>query len=500
MPINLDNLFKPVAAEPTSIGTLYLYRLRSSDLEALITLSGEAPVNRIRAFLPYVASLFEVGFREERPPLANNSAEKLSEEEVEQLAERYLKTMSHAPRTDEALPSPIREPAETATSYLDRLLKYEVNEESQQRSSLLKKILELNRCRFDEVRIVDQFGLFSSVAKAIKESSPLGERLNLETLSSAASSALFTGSLLDHTKHIQNLASYNKALAETANRLTVTDTSIRQMLKEHNSLVSAFVQNLDCVRATDHLRTNLNTPLLQASLASQVRILGLETHTFGDAIGASKMLSNDLAAAFSKLTSSYRHVVEPIPGVAEHEVSYLASYAPIEYKLELDVLESITVEPREEHEPIILPQVEDALASFDSGLPELLKGARQALASDNPDKARHVTTSARELLTHLLHQLAPDEEIRKWSTDTGNYSNNQPTRRARLLYICRNFSGDPLAQFVEDDVRSALTLVNSLSAGTHKIQSKLTYDQLQAIVIRTESLAIFLLGVSRGGN
>ena len=130
----------------------------------------------------------------------------------------------------------------------------------------------------------------------------------------------------------------------------------------------------------------------------------------------------------------------------------------------------------------------------------LLNGARQSLQSDNPDRARHVTTSVRELFTHILHGLAPDDEIRKWTTDESHFYNNRPTRRARLLYICREFSCDPLTKFVEDDVRAALTLIGSLNAGTHVVESKLTYPQLEAVVYRVESLALFLLKISRNGE
>jgi hypothetical protein len=96
-----------------------------------------------------------------------------------------------------------------------------------------------------------------------------------------------------------------------------------------------------------------------------------------------------------------------------------------------------------------------------------------------------------------VHRLAPDDEIKAWSTDREHYHDSRPTRRARLLYICRRFSCDPLTKFVENDVKAALTLVESLNAGTHVVESKLTTSQLEAIVYRMESLALFLLKVSK---
>lgn len=42
------------------------------------------------------------------------------------------------------------------------------------------------------------------------------------------------------------------------------------------------------------------------------------------------------------------------------------------------------------------------------------QGAKSALNStDNPDYARHCAVSLRELFTHVIHRLSPDDEIKK---------------------------------------------------------------------------------------
>ena len=273
-----------------------------------------------------------------------------------------------------------------------------------------------------------------------------------------------------------------------------------KVFAEHNALRQSLASIAALPSTTDLLSSIDTNRLLHTSLSSQVRLLDLETHGFGNLIDASNLLSNDLAATFSKLTGSYRDVIESIPSISQSIVPFIATYAPVEYALELDVIEGVTVEADEEQECDPLPPVDEELISFDEQLLSLLNGARQSLNSDNPEKARHVTTSVRELFTHILHGLAPDSEIKKWATDDSHYHNGRPTRRARLLFICRTFSCDPLTKFIEDDVRAALTLVNSLNAGTHAVESKLTQFQLQAIVYRMESLALFLLKVSRGGD
>jgi len=99
--LNLDLLFRPATSVPTSVGTLYLYGLRTSDLSALETLPGEEPMARIRAFLPHIASLLEAkGFKDERPPLATEDVDRLSDAEVERVAEAYAGMVLRGPRVD----------------------------------------------------------------------------------------------------------------------------------------------------------------------------------------------------------------------------------------------------------------------------------------------------------------------------------------------------------------------------------------------------------------
>jgi hypothetical protein len=317
-------------------------------------------------------------------------------------------------------------------------------------------------------------------------------------LIASATSALSAVRLPDFTSNLGDLVSANRALTDIISQSAITDSALSKAFAEHNVLRNSLASIATLPSATDLLSSLDTTRLLHTSLSNQYRLPDLEAHSFGSLIDASNVLSSDLAATFSKLTRSYRDVIEAIPIIPQNFVPFIANYSPIEYSLELDVLESISVERDEEADVEPLPSVDDELASFDSRLLTLLNGARESLNSDNPEKARHVTTSVRELFTHMLHGLAPDAEIRKWSTEAGHYHDNRPTRRARLLYICRTLSCDPLTKFIQDDVRAALALMDSLNAGTHVVQSKLTQFQLQAIVYRMESLALFLLKVSRG--
>ena len=246
------------------------------------------------------------------------------------------------------------------------------------------------------------------------------------------------------------------------------------------------------------------TRMLSASLAAQTKLASFDNLALGRIAGIDEAFSKALTINIGNLTRSYQALIDVAAtrDSLAHRLPFITTYPPVEYYREIDVLETITVEEDANEtatEPInnaingTLPSVDDLLADFDGRLCQLLHGARQSLQNDNPDRARHVITSVRELFTQVLHALAPDDDIRRWTTSPELFHNNRPTRRARFLFICRNINCDPLSRFVEDDVRAALSFVDSLNSGTHVVESKLTLVQLGAIVSRIESYLVFLL-------
>ena len=130
------------------------------------------------------------------------------------------------------------------------------------------------------------------------------------------------------------------------------------------------------------------------------------------------------------------------------------------------------------------------------------KGADQSLQGNNIDKCRHVMTSLRELITHVLHLLAPNEEIKRWSKDDSLFDDKgNPKRRARILYITRGVTqkdlNKHLLKYYENDISLILDFVDVLNKGTHKIKTELTDIELKSIMIRTESLLIALIKQSK---
>lgn len=132
---------------------------------------------------------------------------------------------------------------------------------------------------------------------------------------------------------------------------------------------------------------------------------------------------------------------------------------------------------------------------FNSELIIPLNGARKSLRSNNPDRIRHFAISLRELFTRVLHSLAPDEKVGEWSQDPNHYHKGRPTRRARLLFACREINQDPFSNFIEKDIDAVIAFLKLFQKGTHEAKSNFTDAQLTALQNRAESTLRFLLEI-----
>lgn len=288
-------------------------------------------------------------------------------------------------------------------------------------------------------------------------------------------------------------------------------------MNREDMLVNSMARSLrEGLQQTQEIIKSLDTTfdrsaMLSASLAAQFKLSELQKFPLGSAINAAASLQDSLRLNLDSFTANYRLLVDftnhqPITEVLKPDIIQYPSH---EVYREAELLEQITVPEDEQavsdkYEVIPIPEersLEDWLGEINSGFPSLLQGARAVLNTDNPDRARHVTVSLRELIGHILHQFAPNDEIKTWSTNSSDYDDEgKPTRRARLLYICREINFDPLSDFVDADVKSVLTLIKVLNAETHVIPCRLTYQQLQALIDRTESCLLFLLRLNSTNN
>ena len=107
-------------------------------------------------------------------------------------------------------------------------------------------------------------------------------------------------------------------------------------------------------------------------------------------------------------------------------------------------------------------EIMDWLDSIHSELSKMLLGAEETIYSENPDHCRHFASSHRELITHVLHELSPDDKVREWTNDVNYYDKSgKPTRKCRLKFIARNCDNAPLVDFFVKDIETQIELLNA---------------------------------------
>ena len=137
--------------------------------------------------------------------------------------------------------------------------------------------------------------------------------------------------------------------------------------------------------------------------------------------------------------------------------------------------------------------IENLLSELDERLIVPWRGIEDSISSGGADRLRQSATSMRELFTHVVHQLAPDDEVRDWSTDPNHFSNGRPTRRARFLYICRNSNHGGFSKFLEKDVDACLGMFDVIQTGVHSLEIPFSDRQILALRVRVEGTIRLLL-------
>ncbi len=146
---------KPVAEVETSVGCIYLYPLRVRDMIDFEKLEPADAAEQVRNFLNSIGSqTLESDEAPERISLDPEIAKRLSDDEVEQLAEAYVRSFEwQTAREGSQERKPVaREAGETASAYLIRLVKDEVEHYHQVVKRLNDKMFGSTQSLFDQVR------------------------------------------------------------------------------------------------------------------------------------------------------------------------------------------------------------------------------------------------------------------------------------------------------------------------------------------------------------
>ncbi|ODU09019.1 MAG: hypothetical protein ABS84_09930 [Rubrivivax sp. SCN 71-131] len=146
---------KPATDVETSAGRIYLYPLRMRDMTDFEKIEPGDAISKIRAFLPSIGSLtVESDEAPERVPLDAGIADGLSDDEIERAADAYTKSSAWQTVRDgsQQREPVVQEAGETASAFLVRLLKAEVEDYHQSAKRMHDKMFGSARGLFDQVR------------------------------------------------------------------------------------------------------------------------------------------------------------------------------------------------------------------------------------------------------------------------------------------------------------------------------------------------------------
>jgi hypothetical protein len=296
--------------------------------------------------------------------------------------------------------------------------------------------------------------------------------------------------------------------------------SIEKGLPSYDALRDLHVANVDGMLEAFEIAENAVTAMVRSSVAESGRVdwaitlaqpralqelLGaLPGEGLRDSLLAEAMLSRfDLSELASRLSLDRVH---PREFAAAH-VGILSAYAALSHApswlnnrgeqpdwmadypsrallLHADATEQISVaEPSEdlaieraEHIVMVIHSEDrtlpELLGEIDPDLPPLLDGAEDAIARRDADWVRHFSISGRELTTHVLHTLAPDDEIREWTADPEYYHDGHPTRRARTDFILGRLESADMSAYVDAVFRALLATHDLLQKGAHALSAE----------------------------
>lgn len=152
----------------------------------------------------------------------------------------------------------------------------------------------------------------------------------------------------------------------------------------------------------------------------------------------------------------------------------------------------------EYHTDLQSTSITDELRKLSPDLHDRWHGALFSLNPRNPDAARHFCTSAREILTQILHVNAPDKSVFAVLSNCQTDSHGRPTRRARIQFLLhrKNLSDNALEDFIDKDINNVIELFDVFNQGTHGAAGKFDLPQLFTVKRRVEDAIIFMTGIA----
>jgi len=296
-------------------------------------------------------------------------------------------------------------------------------------------------------RLVAASELTKRISEQSKEMSLLISASTLgDTFSQLASHSLEANRLVAASELTKRISEQSKEMSRLISASTLGDTfsQLAKLSLEANRLVSStgIADIKSQLAMTSSLARALNIESLTQYSLNRLKLDGL-----GKSLLISKTIQVSILENFNQLSNAYSRLVRArddnffgdLPKeltLEQPALEVLESTSFLEIISDPTLDEQFEIEKNLSRNEILakIGGVEELLLEIDKGLLTMWRGAIEALESGHEDYARHCSVSLRELLTHIIHKLSPDDEIQEWATDLKFFENGRPTRKARLLF------------------------------------------------------------------
>lgn len=314
------------------------------------------------------------------------------------------------------------------------------------------------------------------------------------------------------SSRLAEIAQANQRWQDLINQATASSRVFEDLRHTHHSWLDAIKPMHDSIAQLQaSAKLSLGDVAFRLTVTERL-FAGIDFDALRRSVALPEPAFLKIQEALGGITSTYEHLADSIRSFPE--LTHLPAYALPGSTRELFTtsyaLDELYIDEAEEErdasEIQLIAEVEQEtsvciglLQEIDPALARPYIGAHDALRGKSVDRTRHVLSSLRELWNHLLRRLAPDKAVLSWVPSDGTQllHDGRPTRRARVLYVCRSLNHGPLSDFVVNDTSALVKLVEVFNR-VHELESELTDEQLRALLLRTDSWLTYILQIWEG--
>lgn len=250
-------------------------------------------------------------------------------------------------------------------------------------------------------------------------------------------------------------------------------------------------------------------------IAENPFLLSTRAHELGhlnDAVlGAMSSIAFDNLAGFDRslgrrlvgLSDSYRDIFAGLPKIEFAVPDFVTTLPARDMIVKSTIVSSRTVDFEPADAAIDLDDpayarsdVDLMLADLNADFVTILDEAAEVIFGTSIGRVRHASVSLRELSMHVLHHLAPDDEVLAWTQDPNHYHEGRPTRQARVLYVCRHVNYGPYGRYLKKSVNASVAFFDALN-GLHEVRPDVCDFQLRLMLTDAIGILRFLLRTAR---